>query len=172
MNAPAQPIVITGFMGAGKTTVATALAKRLECAFIDLDRFIADREMRTAQVIIDEDGEEQFRRIETGALRAALETAERKIIALGGGTSTIAENREVLNEHDAISVWLDVPFEVCWRRIVSEGISRPLARDFATASSLYETRRPSYQQATLRIIVSDEMSIEQVTTEIVNWLAE
>ena len=61
------PVVITGFMGAGKTTVAAALAERLGCRAIDLDEFTAGREGRTAQMIIDEDGEPRFREIETEA---------------------------------------------------------------------------------------------------------
>jgi shikimate kinase len=86
MTERTQPIIITGFMGAGKTSIASALARRLACAMIDLDQFIREREGRTPQAIIDEDGEQRFREIEAQALREALETDGARIIALGGGT--------------------------------------------------------------------------------------
>jgi 3-phosphoshikimate 1-carboxyvinyltransferase len=69
-------IVITGFMGAGKTSAARALARRLECAMIDLDEFITKQTGRTPQEIIDREGEAQFREIETRALDEALRVCE------------------------------------------------------------------------------------------------
>jgi len=80
-------------MGAGKTTVAAALARKLSCAMLDLDDLIKERSGRTPQEIIDEQGEQRFREIESEALRAALETKRARIIALGGGTWTIESNR-------------------------------------------------------------------------------
>src|SRR5918911_223736 len=99
-----RPVVITGFMGAGKTTVAGALAERLGRRALDLDEFIAGREGRTAQTIIDEDGEQRFRELETEALREALET-DAGVIALGGGTWTIERNRALVAEHTVLTVW-------------------------------------------------------------------
>lgn len=170
MNTRAQTIVITGFMGAGKSTVAAALAQRLGCEMIDLDRFIAKREMRTAQVIIDKDGEKTFREIETRALHAALETEDVRIIALGGGTWTIPENRALVDRYNGFTVWLDALFELCWKRIVSEDLPRPLARDFVATQDLYAKRRAAYQQATLRIEVLEGTSIDVITTKIVEAL--
>jgi shikimate kinase len=171
MKRPVQPIIITGFMGAGKTTVATALARKLGCSMIDLDRFIAQRMGRTAQVIIDEDGEERFRQIESQALGAALETQDTCVIALGGGTWTIDSNRALINAHDGFTVWLDVPFEVCWRRIRSEGGSRPLGRDLDSARELYEGRRAVYDQALLRIDATEEGSADAIVVEIIAALS-
>jgi len=167
MKTRAQPIVITGFMGAGKTTVATALARRLGCRMIDLDRFIADREMRTAQVIIDEDGEKSFREIETRALRDALETDDVYTIALGGGTWTISENRALIDEYSGITVWLDAPFELCWKRIVSENLPRPFARDFVSAQALHRDRRPIYELAKVHVEVVEGKGIVAIVEEIV-----
>jgi shikimate kinase len=167
MSVKVRPIVITGFMGAGKTAVAAALARRLACAMIDLDHFIKKREGRTAQTIIDEDGEARFREIEAQTLRDALETGGACIIALGGGAWTVPQNRALINEHGAFTVWLDAPFELCWHRIKSGKESRPLARDFDSARRLYDDRRAVYHQAMLRVEISDEKSVEAVANEII-----
>ncbi|HYX41486.1 MAG TPA: shikimate kinase, partial [Pyrinomonadaceae bacterium] len=144
MSAPQQPIIITGFMGAGKTTVALALAERLGCGMIDLDQFIEQREGRTIKLIIDEDGEARFRELESGALRDALEIDGAQIIALGGGTWTIERNRALIHEHHGHTIWLDAPFELCWQRIASQDNSRPLARDKAQTYEFYKSRCTLY----------------------------
>jgi len=149
----ARPIVITGFMAAGKTTVAASLARRLSRSMIDLDEFIREREGRTAQEIIDEGGEQHFREIESKALRDALETEHVRIIALGGGAWTIPSNRALIKEHEGFTVWLDAPFELCWRRIESEKGARPFARDFDDARKLYDKRRAVYEQAEFHVKV-------------------
>ncbi|MCA1850337.1 MAG: AAA family ATPase, partial [Acidobacteria bacterium] len=127
--APRRPIIITGFMGAGKTTVAAALARRLGCGHIDLDELIAEREGRTIREMFERDGESGFREAETRALRDTLENTEACVIALGGGAWTLERNRALIAEHEGYAVWLDVPFEVCWRRITRGGEVRPLAHD-------------------------------------------
>ena len=170
MKTQAQTIIITGFMGAGKTTIATALARKLSCPMIDLDRFIAEREGRTAQVIIDEDGEECFREIESRALRDAIQSEHVGIVALGGGAWTVAHNRALVEEHDCFTVWLHAPFELCWRRIEGEGKERPLGRDLAAASELYLKRRTTYDQAMLRIEISEAKSAATVASEIADAL--
>ena len=164
-----RPVVITGFMGAGKTTVAAALAERLGRPLIDLDQFIAEREGRTAQVIIDEDGEARFREIESEALRDALET-EAGVIALGGGTWTIERNRALISEQTLYTVWLDAPFELCWQRIESAIHARPLARERGKAHRLYHQRRADYRQARLRLKVDGRLSARTIAELIVRVL--
>ena len=94
-------IVITGFMAAGKTSVARALAARLGCRMIDLDYLITERERRSVPAMIDDEGEARFREAESNALRVVLQMKRARIIALGGGTWTIAENRSLIAEHSA-----------------------------------------------------------------------
>jgi len=171
MNTRAQPIIITGFMGAGKTTVALILSRKLGCAMIDLDYFITERVGRTPQAIIDEDGEQPFRELESQALSDALETGNAQIIALGGGTWTITANRALIKEHNGFTVWLDAPFELCWQRISSESSSRPLARDFNSARELYDKRRAVYDQVMLRVEVSEERRTDAIALEIIDALS-
>jgi shikimate kinase len=172
-NARTQPtIVLTGFMGAGKTTVAAALSRRLGCAMADLDSLIAKREGRAPQAIIEEHGEGRFRELESEALRSLLEEAGRaRVVALGGGTWTVARNRALIGEHHGFTVWLDAPFELCWRRILGEGGSRPLGRDYDTARALYDGRRAIYDEAALRIEVSEVKTAEALAAEIAEALS-
>jgi shikimate kinase len=172
MTAPTHTIIITGFMGAGKTTIGTALARKFACAMIDLDKLIEERDGRTAQAIIDEDGEQPFREIESAALRDALATSDARIIALGGGTWTIEHNRALIHEHGGLTVWLDAPFELCWKRIESEVHARPLARERAKARRLYDERRPIYSQALLRVKIDGNKSARAIAEVIVTALGQ
>ena len=152
-------IVIVGFMGCGKTTVARALAQRLGREMIDLDSFITESEGRSPARIIEEDGEPAFREIETHALRDVLKPDDARVIALGGGAWTIAANRALVAQNDCLSVWLDAPFELCWERITSSGDERPLAPDRESSYRLYESRCENYQLANARISVDQSDSM-------------
>lgn len=144
-------IVIVGFMGCGKTTVAEDLARELDCGMIDLDSFIAERVGRSPAEIIQQDGEAAFRAIETQALRDALANHDARVLALGGGAWTIEANRTIVAEHDCLSVWLDAPFESCWERIKAGKKTRPLAPDRQSAEKLYESRLLSYRLAQVHV---------------------
>ncbi len=165
MNEPIR-IIIAGFMGAGKTTVARTLAAHLNCEMIDLDDFITMREGRTPQHIIDADGEPRFREIETEALREALNQSEARVIALGGGAWTVEENRALIEHYGCLSVWLDAPFALCWSRIASSDAGRPLARSRDSAQKLYGERRMIYQLAALRVAAGEGRSAADVAAEI------
>lgn len=159
-------IVIIGFMGCGKTTVADALARQLGCGMIDLDSFIADREGRSPAEIIQQDGESSFRKVETDALRKVLEKNAARVIALGGGAWTIEANRALATQHDCLSVWLDAPFELCWERISSGNTIRPMAPDRESAERLYDSRRASYKNARSRIEASRQKPVADMVAEI------
>ena len=160
-------IVLVGFMGSGKTAVARELSRQLDCKFIDLDSFITERDGRSPAKIIQEDGETIFREIETLALRDVLQDQEASSIALGGGTWTIPANRTLIALHNCFSVWLDVPFEVCWHRIMTSGNTiRPLAPDLDTARNRYESRRADYALAERRITADESETAETLAGKI------
>ena len=159
-------IVIVGFMGCGKTTVAEALARQLHCDSIDLDSFITEQEGRSPAEIIQQDGELVFREIETDALRDVLEKREARVIALGGGAWNIEANRALIAKHDYLSVWLDAPFELCWERIASGNTIRPMAPDRESAKRLFESRRVGYGLAEFKVTPTRQGSIDQIATEV------
>ncbi len=163
-----QRIIILGFMGSGKTTVARELARQLEGTHVDLDSFIFDREGRSAAEIIKEDGEHQFREVETLALRDVLQNSEARVIALGGGTWTIPANRTLIALHDCATVWLDAPFELCWTRISNTQTDRPLAPNHQTARARYDSRRADYSLAQQRVEVNESDTAETLASQILS----
>ncbi len=167
MKERARPIVITGFMGAGKTSVGRALARRINRAMIDLDEFIAVREARSIRAIIEAESETRFRRIETRALSEVLGEDMARVIALGGGTWTLAANRGLINSQMALVVWLDASFEICWQRIERGKERRPLAPDMKSARLLYDARREVYALAHVCVEVNREKRVREIVSEII-----
>jgi shikimate kinase len=163
-----RPVVITGFMAAGKTTVGRALARLLGETFIDLDDAVRELEGRGPRELIDEEGEEYFRAAETRALGRVLERGEARVVATGGGAWTLARNRSLTASHGCLSVWLDAPFDLCLQRIEEEGArdSRPFARDAERARALYEQRLAAYRLADLRVGVAPGADAEELAAEI------
>ena len=165
-------ILLTGFMGAGKTTVAHALALKLGCDALDLDAFIVEREKRIINQIIEQDGEAKFREIESEALRAAFEEETVCVIALGGGAWIMEHNRLLIAERSGYVVWLHAPFALCWQRIEPEGTKlRPLAPNRAESQKLYDARQTFYKLAALRVNISEESSAEDLADEIIKRAA-
>ena len=159
-------------MGSGKTTVARALAQLLRSEVIDLDSVIALEEGHSPRAIIDDDGEPRFREVERRALSKVLQTPGKAVVALGGGTWIFEVNRNVIHEQEATSVWLDAPFELCWKRILSTAEERPLARTQAAALKLFSERSSCYELADLRVAVTEEKSAADIANEIAEALAD
>jgi shikimate kinase len=137
---------------------------------IDLDYIIRESERRSVPELINDEGEARFREAEQRALRVVLEMRRARVIALGGGAWTIAENRALIAEHDCFTVWLDAPFELCWQRITESEEIRPLAKDRETAARLFHERRPVYALAQLHVSATREKSIEDLAAAIINAL--
>lgn len=165
-------IVITGFMGSGKSSVARALAELLGCEMTDLDEAIAAAEGRSAGEIIAADGELRFRELERQALSKLLQTPGDQIMALGGGAWISETNRQLVTEHRAISVWLDAPFSLCWERIAASVDCRPLAPKETAAFKLFSERTSCYELADLRIVVTEEKPAVEIAAEIAETLAQ
>jgi shikimate kinase len=99
-------------------------------------------------------------------LHALLESNRRAVIALGGGAWITELNRRLIDEYNCVSVWLDAPFDLCWQRIEASAEDRPLGRTREQAEQLYRERQPIYQQATLRVPVEAQESVETVVARI------
>jgi shikimate kinase len=160
-------IALTGFMGVGKTSVARHLAQMLRCERLDLDSLIEEREQRNIADIINADGEATYRKIETENLRRALQMKRVRILSLGGGTWTVAENRELIKQIGMMSVWLESSFEHCWNNIRFSRKERPLARNKSQAHSLFQARQELYCLADWHFIVRPDRSSYEVASQIV-----
>lgn len=163
-----KPIVITGFMGCGKSKVARALARHLKIPVVDLDDLITAREGRTPAQLITESGEPAFRAIESNTLRELLKTVPSGVIALGGGAWIEETNRELIDRYGCLSVWLDAPFEVCWGRIQTSNDDRPLGKTREQAQALYDRRKPIYQLAAIHIERMVDEELEDLISRISN----
>src|SRR5206468_2704721 len=122
---PAQPkpIVLVGFMAAGKSLIGGLLAERLGIPFVDTDKVIEDEFGTSIAGIFRDRGEQVFRDAERSLIRRLLDGSER-VIAAGGGAFIDPDTRGSLNRH-AQTVWLDPPFEVIMVRIAGSDV-RPL----------------------------------------------
>lgn len=171
-NSPVKKIIITGFMGSGKSSVAKALAELLNYRVIDLDEVIESAAGRSPAAIIQEDGEARFRELERQALTSSMEDNGKQVLALGGGTWILKANRDQIQQHGAVSVWLDAPFDLCWKRIAGAVDQRPLAPDENTAFKLFSKRTSCYELADLRVAVTELKSAEEIAAEIARTLAK
>jgi shikimate kinase len=155
-------------MGAGKTTVGHALARRLRWNFLDLDDVIEQREHKSVAEIFASSGEPAFRRMESAALTALLQDRQAGsdlILALGGGAFVQKQNRDALNSAGAITVLLEAPVEELRRRCQAEHKVRPLAQQDARFNELFAARRADYALARFTVQTLNK-SVEQVTAEI------
>jgi shikimate kinase len=166
MENATQKIVLTGFMGVGKSTVARFLASLLKCEKIDLDSFIEKNKGKTIAEIIQTEGETRFRQIETENLRRILTENDAQVIALGGGAWTIEENRNLIRQHDFTTVWLESSFEHCWRNISCSRRVRPLAKNKTMARKLFDEREKVYCLADWHFVIKPELNSFELAKKI------
>jgi shikimate kinase len=168
-------IILTGFMGSGKTTAGRLLAERLGWTFLDLDREIEARQLRsgdpaiTVPEIFAQHGEARFRRLEAQAL-AILLGRRHVVIALGGGAPEELGNRLLLEQTPRTAVIhlaapLDVLLERCRIQSIRPGsVVRPVLADLEAATHRYFQRLPLYNRlATHRIDTSTHNHATTVT---------
>ena len=162
----ADKVYLVGFMGAGKTTVARALARRLDWKSEDIDDRIEQRERRDIPTIFRQDGEPYFRAIERQELVALLPDRG-TVVATGGGTMVDPVTRELMLRDGAV-IWLDATFATILARVPVDG-RRPLATDRIEMEKLYNQRLMAYGHAHLRLDAS-RSSVEELVDQIVEWL--
>jgi shikimate kinase len=165
-------LVLTGFMGAGKSTVGHILAARLGWTFLDLDAHLEQRAGATIPQLFERHGEARFRRLESTALASALGHSN-TVLALGGGTPECLTNRLLLEQTPAtFTIFLDAPFPVLFDRCMLQGIARPVLADPDTAQLRFSARHPLYLRlAHLTIDTSFLTSEETVDTLIAALIA-
>jgi len=152
-------LVLIGFMGAGKSTLATKLAKRRGRAPIDGDALLVERFGHSVAREFELHGEQAFRAAEEEVMCGLLEGVDaRDVIALGGGSVLSARVRAALTGHTTALV--EVAPEVAWERVHrDDGSERPLARDRDAFEALYARRRGLYEEvADARLLWAESAS--------------
>ena len=159
-------VILTGFMGVGKSTVARHLSYILGIETIDLDYFIEENEKSTIAKIVEIRGISYFRHLETESLKDILQKTKAKIISLGGGAWTVEENRNLIKESGGTTVWLESTFEHCWRNISLSWRERPLAKNKDKAKELFEERQKVYCLADWHFVVRPNLTSFDVAKQI------
>jgi shikimate kinase len=164
-------IFLTGFMGAGKTTVGEQLARLLGSPFLDLDQEIERRRGETVREIFARYGEPAFRRLEIEILADLMEQ-ERLVLATGGGTMASDTASRMLRSA-GLSIWLNPTFATIVSRIGGRGkLDRPLFRDEEQALALYQSRLPAYRRADLTVDIGPGEAAEEVAARVSLLLAD
>lgn len=154
LNALGRHLALVGFMGAGKTTLAAELGRRLSRPVIDIDREVEARYRDPIPQIFEEHGEQGFRRIEAYAIGAAAERRHPSILDLGGGAVTFRDNHGTLAA-DAFTVFLEVDVETAWERACES--DRPLAQDEQVFRRLFAERQPLYHEVADTTVASGDV---------------
>jgi shikimate kinase len=158
-------IILTGFMGVGKTSIGTQLASDLGYTFVDTDELIEADQKTTIPGIFAQKGEPYFRDVEAKIIRTVLQN-ENQVVSTGGGAVIRDENREVFKEAGLVVCLIARP-EVIYERIKHEA-HRPLLRvpdPMAKIRELLENRAKFYCKADL-IIDTSEKSVDEAVREI------
>ncbi|MDD2581979.1 MAG: shikimate kinase [Desulfuromonadaceae bacterium] len=167
---PERPLILTGFMGSGKSSVGKIVAERLGYRFIDLDAEIVAVTGCSINEIFARDGEQSFRALETSQLKRILSKGERCVVATGGGAVILASNRDVMRSSGMI-INLKVTTEQVGDRL--KGCTdRPLLAGNDSGErtkTLMDEREQFYADADIRID-TDGKSVEDVAAEILRRL--
>src|SRR3954453_3940949 len=150
-------IVFIGFMAAGKTRAAQAVAERLDLGVIDTDELLENELGEPISAFFEREGETEFRRREERLIVSVLDAlagqvgGPSSVVALGGGAIESEAIRRALGEH--MPVWCDVDEEVAWER--ASGSDRPLAANREDFTERCERRQPLYESLARLILPSD-----------------
>jgi shikimate kinase len=177
MTTPAvpAPVVLVGFMGAGKSTVGRIVAERLGVAFADSDDVITRRTGRTPREIFATDGEGAFRALEREVVRDLVALREPGlgtgvpvgVVALGGGAVEDAGTRQVL--HGARVVHLEVSLE-SFRARVGRDPGRPvLARP--DLPEIFAARQIAYREVADVVVRTDGLTPAAVADQVLAALS-
>ncbi|MGL2988297.1 shikimate kinase [Flavobacterium sp. RSSA_27] len=168
-----KKIILLGYMGCGKSTIAHKLSEKTSIPFIDLDQYIEKTTHLTIKELFEKHGEVYFRKLEHQAFVSLLEQEETIILGLGGGTPCYANNHELLQRPDVISIYLKASVATLFERLSRNKSKRPLIADLNDAElqefiakHLFD-RSYYYNQAQHKIAVDDKTitaTVESIAT--------
>jgi shikimate kinase len=169
-------IVLLGYMGSGKSTIARLLSSELKIQSFDLDQIIEKNTGFSVKQIFSEKGEVYFRKLEHETLVSFMQQNENYILSLGGGTPCYYDNMAFVNAQIGVkSIYLNVALNALYERLIHEKSQRPLIASLANeelkeflAKHLFE-RNPYYNQALLKININNQTP-NQIVDEILSIL--
>lgn len=121
-----KKIVLLGYMGSGKSTIGRILAEKTNTIFIDLDKFIEEKEQKSVAEIFKLHGEIYFRKKESKYLIELLDNKTSMVLALGGGTPCFGNNMKIINQATPYVFYLHLPAKRLCERLIPEKNHRPL----------------------------------------------
>ncbi len=157
-------IILTGFMGTGKTTVAELIAERLDMELISIDDQITAVAGKPIDQIFTEDGEVTFRQLEADICRRAVDGTNR-VVSTGGGTLINDETRAYCLERGTV-ICLTASFGELVKRVGCDDAARPLFQNPQQARKLYEARRPIYDSLPNQVDTTGRTP-QQISEEII-----
>lgn len=166
-----RPVILTGFMGSGKSSVGKVLAEHLGCRFVDLDAEIVASAGRSINDIFAHDGEQAFRIMESACLERVL-GGGCCVIATGGGVVMADDNRSNMRDRGVV-INLAVSLPQVLKRL-DGATDRPLFAGGNSPNSvklLMDDREQFYADADIRID-TDGKSVEDVAAEILRFVEE
>lgn len=163
-----ENIILTGYMGSGKTTIGKNLAKRKNYTFVDTDELIEQQQQRSINEIFAADGEQAFRDMETELLRQLIaEHREHMVVSTGGGMPLRAENRQLLS-HLGKVVFLKASPRTIYDRIRGD-TTRPLlqcANPMGRIEEMIAARTPLYEEGAAIVVDVNALRQSEATQEI------
>lgn len=164
-------ILLTGYMGAGKSTVGRQLARQLGYRFIDTDRELVKRFNKSITRIFKEDGEQAFRQAEWDLLSEFLDSPTRWVISTGGGTLATQERIDLAKRLGTL-VYLEADVGLLFERVIFSPKDRPMI-DVPDAEAVFRQRfaqrEPFYLQAEITVH-SDQQKPHNVVNAILEAL--
>ena len=161
-----RSIFLIGMMGCGKSQTGLKLAELLKYKYIDLDSLIEKLAKKSINQIFNDEGEDNFRELETNCLKETIKIPS-LVISTGGGIVTKSENWGILRQ--GIIAWIDLDKDIAIERLKNEIEKRPLLQGNNLNDlymSIFQSRQNLYSQADLRIKVKKE-NIEEVAMKII-----
>ena len=162
-----RSIFLIGMMGSGKSQTGSKLAELLKYKYIDLDSLIEKLVKKSINQIFNDEGEDNFRELETNCLKETIKIPS-LVVSTGGGVVTKPENWGILRQ--GIIVWIDLEEDIAIKRLKNEIENRPLLQEKNLNElyiSIFKSREQLYSQADLRIKIKKE-TIEEVAMKIIN----
>ncbi|MEL6459043.1 MAG: shikimate kinase [Cyanobacteria bacterium J06621_15] len=162
-------LYLIGMMGAGKTTVGRLLASELGYGFVDTDEVITASAKKSINQIFAEEGEAEFRQLESDVL-SQVSAYTKLAVATGGGIILKRENWSYL--HHGLIVWLDANPGLLYNRL-KEDTTRPLLQDsnpLSKITNILKERESLYALADLRITLQEGDTPEEITKRVMKQI--